>query len=192
MGAPKEISAEILASRTSYIKAIESIVPNDSTEAADIRDSLLWLKSEPQIHKPHNMKRHLGVIFLVLSPDRKKTFMLNHRKAQAWLPPGGHVDTGLSFQDAVRLEMREELKRHAVFVRSMPFFLTNTATRGLNAGHIDTTAWFLVEGDPTKQYTVSEKEASESAWMELSRLKDMPSYTHLPRAFKKLPQYLTK
>lgn len=184
------LSEEILKSRVSYIEAIRSIKPNDSIETADIESALQWLHSAPQIHKPHNMERHLGVIFLVLSPDRRQTFMLNHRKAQAWLPPGGHVDIGLSFQDAVRLEMREELQKDVIFVYPQPFFLTNTATRGLNAGHIDATAWFLVEGNPTDQYQVMEKEASEVKWMELSALNSMPDYTHLPRAVAKLPSYL--
>lgn len=186
------VSNEILASRTPYINAIKSIVPNDPLEAADIQDALEWLQSAPQITKPLDMQRHLGVIFLVLSPDRELTFMLNHKKAQTWLPPGGHVDTGLSFQDAVKLEMREELQKEAIFIYPDPFFLTNTSTRGLNAGHIDTTAWFLVEGDPSHQYPIMEKEASEARWMELSLLKSMPNYTHLPRVVTKLPQYLGK
>jgi ADP-ribose pyrophosphatase YjhB (NUDIX family) len=136
------------------------------------------------------MRRHLGVIFLVLSPDRQYTFIMNHRKAQTWLPPGGHVDMGLSFQDAVRLEMREELQKEAIFIYPNPFFLTNTTTQGLNAGHIDTTAWFLVEGNPNDNYQVIEKEASEANWIKLSLLKNMPDYIHLSRAVSKLPQYL--
>lgn len=188
----KRLSDEILASRSHYIKALRSMTPGDAKETIDIQDALEWLNSAPQIHKPYNMERHLGVIFLVLSPDRQLTFMLNHKKAQAWLPPGGHVDTGLSFQDAARFEMREELQREAIFIYPQPFFLTNTATRGLNAGHIDTTAWFLVEGDPSDQYRVIEKEASEVKWMELALLINMPDYTHLPRAVSKLPKYLSK
>jgi len=190
MNSEKKLSTELLATRISYIEAIQNIIPNDPIEATDIQDAIQWLHSTPQIHKPHNMRRHLGVIFLVLSPDRQYTFIMNHRKAQTWLPPGGHVDMGLSFQDAVRLEMREELQKEAIFIYPNPFFLTNTTTQGLNAGHIDTTAWFLVEGNPNDNYQVIEKEASEANWIKLSLLKNMPDYIHLSRAVSKLPQYL--
>lgn len=181
----ENLSDEILAKRGHYIDAIRNIAPNDSTEAADIQDALVWLHTALHIHKPYNMERHLGVIFLVLSPDRQKTFMLNHKKAQIWLPPGGHVDQGLSLQDAVRYEMREELQQEATLIIPDPLFFTNTVTSGLNAGHIDTTAWFLVEGDPNDHYRVLEREASESRWMDLISLSTMPARSNLPRAVSK-------
>lgn len=182
----ENLSDEIVATRGHYIDAIRSIIPTDSTEAADIQDALTWLRTALHIYKPHNMERHLGVIFLVLSPDRQLTFMLNHKKAQIWLPPGGHVDQGLSFQDSVRHEMQEELQYEATLIHPDPFFLTNTVTNGLNAGHVDTTAWFLVEGNPNDHYHVLEKEASESRWMNLISLSTMPARSNLPRAVSKL------
>lgn len=181
-----QLPTEILRMRSPYIQELQKIEPHDGLEASDIQDTIQWLRAEPNIYKPHNMKRHLGVIFLVLSPDWEQTFMINHKKAQTWLPPGGHVDTGLSFRDAVRLEMREELQRDAVFIHPDPFFLTNTRTRGLNAGHIDTTAWFLLKGNPSESYSVMEKEASDARWMTTKSLQQMPEFTHLPRAYAKL------
>lgn len=182
----ENLSHEILATRGHYIDAIRNIAPNDPAEATDIQDALAWLHIALHIHKPYNMERHLGVIFLVLSPDRQKTFMLNHKKAQIWLPPGGHVDLGLSFQESVRFEMQEELQQEATLIQANPFFLTNTVTSGLNAGHIDTTAWFLVEGNPKDHYHILEKEASESEWMDLISLLAMPARSNLPRAVSKL------
>jgi 8-oxo-dGTP pyrophosphatase MutT (NUDIX family) len=132
------------------------------------------------------MDQHLGVIFLLLSPNRKATFLLNHKKAQLWLPPGGHVDRGLSFQEAVNLEMVEEIGYEPIFISTRPVFLTKVLTRGLNAGHIDVTAWFLVEGDPNLNYHVLEKEAAESRWADIDELAKMPDYSNLPRLYTKI------
>jgi 8-oxo-dGTP diphosphatase len=123
---------------------------------------------------------------LILSPNRKATFLLNHKKAQLWLPPGGHVDKGLSFQEAVNIEMKEEIGYEAIFISTRPIFLTKVLTRGLNAGHIDVTVWFLVEGNPDLKYHVLEKEASEAGWVSVDKLAKMPDYSNLPRLYSKI------
>lgn len=176
--------------RKHYKEAIASITPFDQRESQDIQQTLDWLQSAQQIHKPDNMKEHLGVIFFVLSPDRTQTFMLNHKKAQMWLPPGGHVNMGQTFEEAVKFEIKEELGIEAKFLLPHPFFLSRTLTSGLNAGHIDITAWFILEGDPSVAYRVQEKEASEAKWIAISALLDFPYQSNLPRAALKLLRIL--
>lgn len=184
-----ETTVDVPIARAGYIEALGTIVPGDSDEQADIRDALEWLRVSPHINKPLNMERHLGVMCVVLSPRRDLIYLMNHRKAQTWLPPGGHVDAGLSFPEAVEAEMLEELGVKADFIYTQPFFLTNTLTRGLNAGHIDTTAWFLVEGDPSIPLNVLEKEASEGRWMGFEQIRALPAETNLPRAILKLSTF---
>lgn len=176
--------------RQSYIKEIKSIRPGDEQEFSDIQDALNWLGTSKHCNKPQNMERHLGVVFLVISPDRQYVFLINHIKAQTWLPPGGHVDYGLTFKEAVEVETEEELHIKPNYIYLEPFFLTNTKTRGLNAGHTDTTAWFLLEGDPNSKYEVLQKEACGAKWVFIEELSSMPEFTNLPRVFKKLNLYL--
>lgn len=172
--------------RNHYTEAIATIRPFDQRESQDIQQTLEWLQSAKQIHKPHNMAEHLGVLSLVLSPDRKQTFMLNHKKAQMWLPPGGHVNKGQTFEEAVKSEIAEELGVEAKFLEPAPFFLSRTLTHGSNAGHVDVTAWFILEGNPSVTYDIQEKEASEGKWIALSELLDFPQQSNLPRAAQKL------
>lgn len=181
-----KISPEVLMERQQYISSIQKITPYDSLEINDINETLAWLISAPEIHKPLNLEQHLGVICVVLSPDRKETFLLNHKKAKLWLPPGGHVDQGISFQDSVCAEMQEELNIEPKLINSDPFFLTKTLTQGLNAGHYDITVWFLVEGDPKINYFVLEKEACQSKWIKIEELLVVPEYRHLERVYKKI------
>lgn len=172
--------------RNSYITDIALINPVDVLEAQDIQETLEWLKKSPELHKPFNMQRHLGVLSMMLSQDRKETFLINHKKAQKWLPPGGHVDKGLTLQQAIELEIQEELQAEPIFISPHPFLLTQTLTTGLNAGHIDVTSWFIMEGDSSIQYNVQEKEASEAKWLKISELLNNENSSHLHRALSKL------
>lgn len=175
-----------LASRLSYINDIRGINPLDQQEKDDVDLTLDWLKTAQFVHKPMNMDSHLGVLFMLLSPDLKSTFIINHRKAQLWLPPGGHVDSGLSFQQAIELEIREEMSIEPTFLDTKPFFLTRTLTGGVNAGHIDVTSWFLLEGNPDITYEIQAKEASEGKWADLESIYNDPNLRHLHRAVKKI------
>lgn len=181
---------DLRANRSSYIDDIKNIEPESDVEKADISWTLEWLEKADSVHKPHNMDAHLGVLCLVLSPDRKKAFMLHHKKAEAWLPPGGHVDHNLAFKEAVRHELTEELGKELILIGEKPFFLTRTMTRGKNAGHIDVTAWFIAEGNPSEHYVVQEKEAESARWMDIEELQTLPQETHVPRAVVKLVNLL--
>lgn len=175
-----------LASRLSYINDIRGIQPQDHQEQDDVNITLEWLRSSQYLHKPMSMDCHLGVLFVLLSPNLKSTFLINHRKAQLWLPPGGHVDSGLTLQQAVELEIREEMNIEPKFLSTKPFFLTRTLTGGVNAGHIDVTSWFLLEGNPEINYEIQAKEASEGRWTDLEVIENDPNFSHLYRAIKKI------
>jgi len=172
--------------RSSYIDDINSIQPLDSLEAADIQKTLEWLRSAKYVHKPLNMDCHLGVLFLPISPERKHIYLINHKKAQMWIPPGGHVDNGLTFKQAVELEMMEELQTSAKFIDNSPFFLTQTLTQGTNAGHLDITAWFVVEGYPEHSYHLQAKEANQGGWFAINSSEEALQSHYLSRALRKL------
>lgn len=172
--------------RLRHISDIGTIQPLDAQEAEDITTTLEWLKTAQFVNKPKNMDCHLGVLFMLLSPDRRQTFLVNHKKAQLWIPPGGHVDVGLTLEEAVELEMIEELNESPRFINTKPFFLTRTLTTGLNSGHIDVTSWFLLEGNPHSQYKLQAKEAIEGSWFDLNNIGHEPSKAYLARAIRKI------
>lgn len=183
---------DLRANRSSYIDDVKNIEPESDVEKADISWTLEWLENAVSVHKPHNMDTHLGVLCLVLSSDRKKAFMLHHKKAETWLPPGGHVDRNLTFREAAQNELSEELGKKLLLIGDKPFFLTRTVTRGKNAGHTDVTVWFAAEGNPSEHYVIQEKEAEAARWMGIEELQTLPQETHVPRAAAKLVNFLDK
>lgn len=173
--------------RQSYIQAITAIQPFDAEEADAITQTMQWLQTSNTLNKPYNMDEHLGVLGIILSSDRRQTFLLEHRKAHLWLPPGGHVDLGLTLQEAAVQEAQEELGiLNPVILTDTPVFLTRTLTQGMNAGHVDVTSWFILEGNPNDTYVIQEKEASQSAWMDIRQLLESKELSHLHRGFMKL------
>lgn len=182
---PKEI-------REAYLQAISSIQPSDHIEASDISMVMKWIQESPSLNKPHNMDKHLGVLCPILSPDFRHTFLMNHRKAQMWLPPGGHVDFGVTLEQAASQEIREELGiENLPPLYGQPVFLTQTLTQGLNAGHTDVTSWHPFVGNQDIAYSVEEKEASQGKWILISEIFTDPQYANLYRGYAKLCRLLS-
>ncbi len=75
--------------RQSYIEAVTAITPSDDQESEEIRQAIEWLRTSSALNKPDNPKQHLGVLSIVLSPGRDRTFLLDHKKAR--LKIGGNV-----------------------------------------------------------------------------------------------------
>lgn len=185
----KDVIEVPLEIRDSYIRAISALSPYDEIENRDIETTLQWLKSAEQLNKPYNMEEHLGVFAVVLSQDRERTFLLNHRKAQLWLPPGGHVDLGQKLHECALMEAGEELAiKEPKLLTEVPIFLTRTVTQGMNAGHIDVTSWLLVEGNEQSDYQIQTKEASQSGWVKIGELLQASDLSNLHRGFKKMLQ----
>ena len=183
----EKVSTEV---RNGYIEEVEQIVPFDDQEKKDQQYVTNWLVTTEFLNKPYNMIEHLGVLCILLSPDRQKTYLLHHKKAQTLLPPGGHVDLNLSFSEAANAEFEEELQSPAKLIVQHPFFITRTSTRGLNAGHTDITSWFILNGNPDEQYHIHEKEALKAEWIEIMDLLKAGELGHLHRAYLKLVQML--
>jgi 8-oxo-dGTP pyrophosphatase MutT (NUDIX family) len=75
--------------------------------------------------------------------------MVDHIKANLWLPTGGHVEADEDPADTVRRELAEELGLEAARttqVAATPLFVTSTSTRGA-LSHVDVSLWYVVAAD---------------------------------------------
>lgn len=180
----------MITANSDYIQDLLTISPVDAFERKDISEAVEWLEASVQVHKPHNMDQHLGVVFFIISPDASETFLIHHKKAGLWLPPGGHVQEGQSFKDAVREEMTQEIGAALPLVSERPFFFVKTFTVGKNAGHIDATAYFISLAEESTPFVVEEKEASDGKWFAVSDIIGNPEFTHLERPLRKALEVL--
>lgn len=170
---------------------ISSIKPWDETERLHIDLSLQWLNHAHEIYrtaKPATPDMHLVAYFAIMDLSAKKTLLVDHKKANLWLPPGGHVEPQEHPQDTVQREIKEELGIDADFLFLEPFFLTVSQTVGNTTPHTDVSLWYVVQGFQDNILNYDKEEFHQIQWFPLQEIPWENSEPHLARFFSKLSQ----
>lgn len=151
---------------------LEMIEPHDSLEQEHLTEALAWVDSGAELCrllKPATPPMHLVSYFAVVDGDH--ILLVDHRKAQLWLPTGGHVEPGEHPRDTVTRELKEELSLVPTEPIGAPLMLTCTTTVGLTAGHQDVSLWYVVEASRKQPITFEEQEFNSVQWF---RFSDVP------------------
>ena len=168
---------------------ISCIPPFDPLEENQIDETLDWIRSgDPicRIHKPDFPHKHLVSYFVLFDEIASQILLVDHKKAQLWLPAGGHVDINEDPKETVRRECMEELNISPLFFTETPFFLSSSVTVGLTAGHTDVSLWYLLKGHHKDQYVFDEREFNSIKWFDLSNIPYDKADPHLRRFVQKL------
>lgn len=181
-------------------KAVESIVPFDNREQEHINDILTWIDSGAglfRIKKPDIPLKHLVSYFVLLDPNTRQILLIDHIKAQLWLPTGGHVLPDEDPKDTVIREAKEELSIRAAFFRGNqnPLFATVNTTVGFTPGHIDVSLWYVLQGSAHDFIHHDRSEFTDTEWFGLDEILDMDPVifdAHMHRFVHKLKKYLAK
>ncbi len=171
------------------VNVITTIKPIDQMEAEHIHDTISWIESGAPIYrvqKPDIPPKHLVSYFVLWDEEASKILLVDHKKAQLWLPPGGHVDPGEDPREAARRECFEELGIEADFIIDDPLFLTQTVTAGLTPGHTDVSLWYLLRGSATHHYAFDEGEFEAIKWFSFDEIPFEKSDPHMGRFIAKL------
>lgn len=186
--------------RTAVEAALLAIEPWDATEGAHRDDALNWVRSSAPIwrtERPATPPKHLVAYFLLVDPALGLCLLVDHRKAQLWLPTGGHVEPGEYPTSTVTRECREELGIEAVPMKGLssnPLFVTETTTVNVDAGHVDVSLWYVCRGDSTQPVLYDSAEFRDARWWDIAALEDSVGAAlvvagfdpHLPRFLGKL------
>lgn len=180
------------------LQLVQAITPHDSLEQAHIQDVTSWIESGAPLYrvkKPDVPPKHLVSYFVLVDPEHKSMLLVDHIKAQLWLPSGGHVEPNEDPKETVIREIKEELNQPAVFLKNnnQPFFVTVTQTVGLTAGHTDVSLWYLVRGSIHDHISFDRGEFNDVEWFTFDEvLESNPTIfdPHLHRFTKKIQQYL--
>ncbi len=151
-----------------FYDLVSAITPCDALEAGHIQDTINWIESGAplfRIIKPDIPNKHLVSYFVIFNEKTLKILLVDHKKAQLWLPAGGHVELNEDPKETVRSECLEELSVPANFWCEVPIFLTSTITVGLTAGHTDVSLWYVLRGDQQTHYVFDSDEFNEIRWL---------------------------
>ena len=131
-------------------RIVSAIQPFDRTERDHQAAVLTWLRGTADIYrraKPATPAVHLVSYAIPVNPVDWSVFLVNHRLAGLWLPPGGHVEPGEDPAVTAARETREELGLEAEFFRPGPALVTMTRTIG-QGQHTDVSLWYVLAGNP--------------------------------------------
>ncbi len=172
---------------------IKHITPSDDLETLHINDAKAWIKSNAdifRIQKPDVPPKHLVSYFVLIDPAHKSILLVDHIKAQLWLPTGGHVELNEDPKDTVTREAVEELDQEAIFLNNRrPFFITVTQTVGLTPGHTDVSLWYLLRGNVHDFINFDRGEFNDVEWFTFDEILESDSVIfdpHMQRFTKKL------
>ena len=173
--------------RAAIRREVISIQPFDEQEEIHRAETLAWIDSGAPLfrtEKPATPPRHLVSYFAVI--DGHEILLVDHKSAQLWLPPGGHVEPGEHPRDTVARELREELGFSAAHNIAEPLMVTCTTTAGLTPGHIDVSLWYVVTASRTQRIDYDEHEFAGVGWFRYSDVPLDRSDPHLARFLAKL------
>lgn len=180
-------------SRDIVAKIISEISPFDDTEGQHIEETLAWIQSGApifRVQKPDVPPKHLVSYFMLFDEAAQKVLLVDHKKAQLWLPAGGHVEPDEHPRDTVIRECEEELGISAEFWRAAPLFLTSTITVGHTAGHTDVSLWYVLKGNQDVPYSFDSNEFNSIQWFGFHNLPFEKSDPHMSRFVQKLKELL--
>lgn len=159
--------------RDKILDLVVGIDPHDSLEKQHINNTIAWIKSGEQIFrisKPDNPNKHLVSYFVIFDQAKEKILLVDHKKAELWLPSGGHVEIDEDPADTVTRECMEELSIAAEFFYKKPVFITQTVTVGKTAGHTDVNLWYVIKGNSNIKYDFEQEEFSSIRWFGLDEV----------------------
>jgi 8-oxo-dGTP diphosphatase len=173
--------------RAAIRSELESIDPFDALELQHRSEALAWIDSGAPLFRtarPATPPQHLVSYFAVMAGE--SILLVDHKNAQLWLPPGGHVEQGEHPRDTVVREIREELGFAPAHDIAAPLMVTCTTTVGLTSGHTDVSLWYLVNASRSQSIIHDEQEFDGVKWFELSEVPLGRSDPHLERFIRKL------
>ena len=175
--------------RSEIKKLVMSIPPLDAMEAEQIAFVERWIDSGAEIFriaKPATPDPHLVSYFVLIDAVEQKLLLVDHKKANLWLPAGGHVEPNEHPQETVAREIVEELGIDAEFILDQPFFLTVTPTTGEKGRHTDVSLWYLVKGNAAKTLEYDAEEFHDIRWFAPDEIPLAKSDPHMRRLIEKL------
>ncbi len=159
--------------RNEILSQIQNIQPWDDLEKNHIQFVTDWILSGAdlcRIQKPNIPNIHLVSYFVLIDFIHMKILLGEHKKANLWLPSGGHVEPDELPLDTVKRECREELRMDPDFFSSEPFFITVAPINEKGILHQDVSLWYLLQGDSKIPIAFCEEEYRSVQWFDIHNI----------------------
>lgn len=174
--------------RDEILETISLISPFDTLEEEHINFTKKWIASGSGIYRiapPNIPEIHLVSYFVVVDPSKNALLLVDHKKANLWLPAGGHVEINEHPKETVKREIREELGVDAEFLLEDPFFLTVTKTTQEKDRHVDVSLWYVLKGSSNVTLIFDTSEFYQIGWFHYDAIPFEKADPHMQRFVNK-------
>lgn len=151
-----------------------------------ISDYLKRLDENSNLIRDTNPIDHFCTFFVPINLQSKSIFMGHHKKANAWVPPGGHMDEYETPIETVRREFREELNHELKDEITKLFTITKVDINLPNVPcKVHRDFWYLVFTEKIDFY-YDKKEFYEATWISIRETKKLNKFTEFEDIYKAL------
>jgi 8-oxo-dGTP pyrophosphatase MutT (NUDIX family) len=152
---------------------IINCVNNLKDEDFSLRQKYLQRVAEGNLTRDENPVTHFCVYFFPFNPVAKQVFLVHHKKANKWIPPGGHINKGENLWQALNREISEELGVSEYFKEQpIPFLLTITPINQSFTCKEHFDVWFLLKTNGA-DFQVNAREFYNTGWFSRADAKEI-------------------
>lgn len=90
------------------LDSLLAFVTSAQAASETVRSEFLSLVQSGSYLRDHHVPRHFCVYFCAVDIEKQKILLGFHKKAQLWIPSGGHLDANESIEEGLFREVQEE------------------------------------------------------------------------------------
>lgn len=146
------------------------------------------LASPQSIVQSESPTNHMCTFFIPVDKKSQSLFLVYHKKANDWIPPGGHFEKGETPLSTISREFKEELRYQ---LTNEPITLFDISTKRMNSikypckYHYD--FWYMVWVHKKDNYSILKKEFYDGKWFHISDAVKMTKNKSQKEITQKLP-----
>lgn len=133
----------------------------------------------------NNIEKHFCVSVFVYDKDNKKFLLVNHKKMNIWVQPGGHVELNETPEEAAMREVYEETGVKVNLVgerkpRDCDYILPLAIQKNVvSDNHIHMDFVYVAYLDGNSDLTLNEEESTDIDWFTFDEIQN-PSFNTFP------------
>jgi 8-oxo-dGTP pyrophosphatase MutT (NUDIX family) len=142
--------------------------------------------------KWENITDHICSFFIPVHLPSQSLYLVHHKKASDWIPPGGHIDRGELPFDTIKREFNEELSFR---LSNEPINFFNISIKHIennprNTCKLHYDLWFTVAMKDKHNFTYLEKEFHDAKWIDINKALGKSVFPHINDMYQKMKDFV--
>lgn len=173
--------------RESLIRNLCFLKKTSYVENKIYKQFLSFVSESHDLIRDRNIKNHLCCFFLPVHHKSNSVYLVHHKKAMDWIPPGGHIDRYELPVDTIKREFHEELSymltTEKVTLADISIKRIDKKTHPCKT-HYD--LWYTVECREKTPFIYLEDEFLDAGWFSLQKALSKMKYIMYRKIVRKI------